>query len=319
MARLWLILAAISRAQDAQLVPECQDLNQRVLELLRNGEVAGAEEALSRVLSRNTAEGYTCGGLILNNMAAIVGNSGRYADGERYAVRSVAALDKVFPPNSVELLRPLHSLASARFEQGNTTGARQALKRMRAIPTLRAQDRVFIHGLDAYIYRAEHDLPKAEKEYLAAASDWELAGQGNSANAGVVFLALSNLYIVEKRYSEAARALDRAREILANAPDGGRMDQVMLLATSGVLHARQREWAEAEQDLRAGLLLADQPPAAEGEAVLQLLSSYAGVLKKNHHRREARKIEDRAAALRRGRDAGSVVDVTDLITQKTDR
>jgi tetratricopeptide (TPR) repeat protein len=252
-------------------------------------------------------------------MAVLTGNAGRYADGERYAARSIAVLEKIFPPNSSVLLRPLHSLASARFKQGNTSGARQVLKRIRAIPMDRPQDRVSLHGLDAYIYMSEHDWPKAEMEYLAAASDWELAGEGNLASAGGVFLALSNLHIMEERYSDAARALDRAREILANAPDAGRMDQVTLLATRGVLHARLREWAEAEQDLRAGLSLADQLPAADGEAVLQLLSSYAVVLVKNHHRKEAGKIEARAAALRRGRAGGSVVDVSDLMAKKTGR
>src|SRR5262249_45831939 len=229
VALLWFTVSGISRAQDAQLGPECHDLNQSVLELLGNGDVAGAEKALALVLTRNTPERYTCGGLILNNMSGLTGNAGRYADGERYAARSIAALEKVVPPNSPVLLGPLHSLASARFNQGNTPGARQVLKRIRAIPMVRAQDRVFVHGLDAYIYMAEHDWPKAELEYLAAASDLELAGQGSSANAGGIFLALSNLYIMEERYSDAARALDRAREILANAPDAGRMDQVMLL------------------------------------------------------------------------------------------
>jgi tetratricopeptide (TPR) repeat protein len=319
MALLGLTLVVISRAQDAQIGTECQDLNQVVLELLRNGDVAGAEKALSRVLGRDTPEAYTCGGLVLNKMAGLTANAGQYADGERYAARSVAALEKVFPPNSPVLLRPLHSLASARFHQGNTPGARRVLKRIRAIPMVRAQDRVFVHALDAYIHLAEHDWPKAEMEYLAAASDWELAGQGNSADAGGVFLALSNLYIMEKRYPDAARALDRAREILANAPDAGRMDQVALLATRGVLHGRQKEWTEAEQDLRAALSLADQPPPAEGESVLQLLASYADALVKNHHRREAGKIEERAAALRQGRAAGSVVDVSELMARKTGR
>jgi hypothetical protein len=319
MALLLLTVAAIARTQDVQLVPECQDLNQDVMELMRNGETAGAEKALSRVISRDTPEGYTCGGLILNNMAAFVSNSGRFADGERYATQSVAALEKVFPPNSPVLLRPLHSLASSRFDQGNTSGARQVLKRMRAIPMDRPEDRVVLHTLDAYVCFAEHDWPRTEMEYLAAASEYELAGQGNTANAGGIFLALSNLYIVEERYSDAARALDRAREVLDTAPDVGRMDQVMLLATRGVLHARRQEWTEAEQDLRAGLSLADQPPAAEGEPVLRLLSMYAEVLAKNHHRKEARKIEDRAAALRRGRAAGSVVDVSDLLARKTGR
>jgi tetratricopeptide (TPR) repeat protein len=319
MAILWFTVAAISRAQDAQPDPHCQDLNQSVLELLRNGDVSGAEKALSPALSRNTPEGYTCGGMVLNNMAGLTGNAGRYAHGERYAARSIAALEKVFPPNSPVLLNPLHSLASARFNQGNTAGARQVLKRMRAIPMDRAQDRAFVHGLDAYVSLSEHDWPKAELEYLAAASEWESAGQGNSANAGGVFLALSNLYIIKERYSDAVRALDRARDILANAPDAGRMDQVLLLATRGVLHARQREWAEAEQDLRSGLSLADRPPAAEGEPVLQLLSTYAEVLIKNHHRKEAGKIQERAAVLRRGRAAGSVVDVNDLMAKKTPR
>jgi hypothetical protein len=47
------------------------------------------------------------------------------------------------------------------------------------------------------------------------------------------------------------------------------------------------------------------------------LSTYAHVLRKGHHPREARSIEARAAALPRDRTTEFVVDVTELLPKAT--
>jgi hypothetical protein len=57
--------------------------------------------------------------------------SGRLADAERLAERSVLILEKTYTTNDVMLL--LQILAASRFEQGKTARAREAFKRMQAI------------------------------------------------------------------------------------------------------------------------------------------------------------------------------------------
>jgi hypothetical protein len=45
------------------------------------------------------------------------------------------------------------------------------------------------------------------------------------------------------------------------------------------------------------------------------LNNYAEVLRRNHHRREARSIEARAAAIPVDRPAAAIVDITDLVSK----
>jgi tetratricopeptide (TPR) repeat protein len=159
---------------------------------------------------------------------------------------------------------------------------------------------------------AEGKLTEAEPEYLAALGALKEAGRGNDANAGAVLTGLGALYIEERRLDAARRALDRAFVIFAHAKDAVPMDHIKLLNVRAVLHVRQKEWLEAERDLSDAVSMAEGESQEDSAAFASLLTNYASVLRKNHHRREARTIEKRAAVLNGKRPRDEVVDVSEL-------
>jgi tetratricopeptide (TPR) repeat protein len=299
---------------DLSVSPACAELNRRVLAHVANGQPAAAESELSTFLASGAARAQdACAGLVLNNMAALMSVSGRVSEAEKLAERSLNILAKIYPPGDRALLRPLQILASARFEQHKTAGARQAVNRMQSIRIERPEDRALVHGIAGALLEAEGRRPEAETEYLAAFHAWQEAGRENTADAGAVLNSLGLLYVTEHRPEEARRALDRALTTFSRARDAVPMDRINLLNVRGLLHARQGEWREAEQDFSGALALADREPSVNPVALRSLLDSYAGALRKNHHRREARAIAARAAGLPSDAAVPAVVDVADLL------
>ena len=239
--------------------------------------------------------------------------SGRLADAERLAERSVLILEKTYAPNDVMLLRPLQVLAAARFELGKTARAREAFKRMQAIRIQWPEDRALLHGTAAALLEVEGRRVEAEGEYLAALRAWREANRGETGDAGAILNSLGALYIHEQRLDEARRALDRALAIFSRAEDAAPMDRIKLLNVRGVLRTRQGDWTGAEEDLHDALSMADREPWVDPVALRSLLVNYAKVLHRNHHGREARSIEARAAAIRTDGTASAIVDITDLL------
>ena len=91
------------------------------------------------------------------------------------------------------------------------------------------------------------------------------------------------------------------------------MDRIKLLHVRGVLQAREDHWRGAEESLHDALTMADREPSMDPFALRALLNNYAAVLRKNHHGREARSIEARAAAIQVDPTAAAIVDITELL------
>jgi hypothetical protein len=127
--------------------------------------------------------------------------------------------------------------------------------------------------------------------------------------------SLASLYIKEQGLDEARRMLDRALAIFSRAKDAVPMDRIKLLDLRGALHARLGQWQQSEQDLGDSLLILDRQPSVDPALVRSLLGVYAYVLHRNHHRREARSIEARIAALPANPTTAAVVDLTDLLVE----
>jgi tetratricopeptide (TPR) repeat protein len=292
----------------------CAELNRTVMAHLANGKLREGELALAAFLvADDDRASESCAGLVLNNMAALLSISGRVADAERLAERSVLILDKAYSPDDVVLLRPLQTLAAARFEQGKTARAREALKRMQSIQIQRPEDHALVHGMAAALFEREGKRLEAEGEYLAAFRAWEEAGRGETAEAAATLNGLGSLYIELGRLTEAQQALDRSLAIFSSAKDTVPTDHIKLLQVRGVLHAWQGDWRKAEQDFHAALSMSDLEPWVDPIALRPLLIRYAYILRKNHHGREARSIEVRAAALQTGGPATAIVDITELL------
>jgi tetratricopeptide (TPR) repeat protein len=307
---------AASQTSDRPLTlnPECVKSIQEAMAQVALGQLAEAGEELSATLSRvENSAGDPCAGLILHNLATIASISGRFADAERLAARSIAALEKVYPADDRALWRPLMLLAGARLEQGNKSAARGDLKRLREIRPEQPQDRALIHGTAGSLLQHVGEHREAEVEYLAALKAWEDCGRGETVDAAAVLTSLATLLIEDRRLEEARRSVDRAAAIFSQSKNAAPMDRSKLLMVRGALHARRREWPEAEMDFREALAIADGQPAVDAGYILRLLTSFTEALNKNHHRQEGRRMEARAATLRLASPSlDTVVDVSDL-------
>src|SRR5262249_54549096 len=139
------------------------------------------------------------------------------------------------------------------------------------------------------------------------------AGRGETADAGSILNGLGVVYIHKQRLTEAQQALDRALAIFSSAKDAVPIDRMKVLHCRGALHARQGDWRGAEQDFHDALSIADQEPWVDPVALRLLLTDYAYLLRRNHHGREARSLEARAAAIHLDPASSTTIDVTDLL------
>ena len=165
----------------------------------------------------------------------------------------------------------------------------------------------------AALLEREGKRSEAEAEYLAAFRAWEDAGKGETAEAAAILNGLGSLYIALGRLTDAQQALDGARAIFSRAKDTIPNVHSKLFLVWGVLHARQVDWRQAEQDFCLALSMSDRRPWADPIVLRPLLTHYAYVLRKNHHGREARSIEARATVLQTDRTTATIVDITELL------
>lgn len=309
------VIASVIGAATSPSEESCQDLNGRAVGYVRSGAIAQAEELLSRLVAGATSQlPETCAGLLFSNLAAVMQMSGRLADGERLAERSIVILQGSLPPNNPALLRPLHILTESRLELGKLAAAREAFQRMKAIPIRDASDCALICGLAGSLLKAEGKLPKAEAEYRKALQAYNESGLGDSADAASILNSLGKLYLREMRFHEATQALDRCLSILAVAPDALPMDRIKALNDRAVVYVAQGHWDQAAGDLsRAVSLLDDYVRGHNPAAVSALFDNYAAVLRKTRHSREAREFAAQSAALRGQLPSVLVVDVSELL------
>jgi Flp pilus assembly protein TadD len=185
-ARMMVLLAVISvgdgvaqhMSQQSSRDSKCVELNQMVMAQVANGRMAEAEKAFSAALTGG-AERWadTCAAVVLGNMAAVVSYSGRLAEGEKLAARSVAILETLHSQDHPVLLRPLQVWAAALFEQGKRGKAREIIRRVQSIRVERPEDIALVHALTASLHHAGL-RSEAEIEYRAALSAWAKAGNG---------------------------------------------------------------------------------------------------------------------------------------------
>jgi tetratricopeptide (TPR) repeat protein len=295
----------------------CLQLNAAVMTQTASGHVAEAEALLSTATAPGDERGQAaCTGHVLGNMARTMAVFGNIAEAERLAERSVRILERLYPPDDWTLLRPLQILAAVRLESGETARAREAIRRIQSIRIKRPEDSAVVHATVGALLQIEGRRSEAEAEYHDAFRAWEEAGRGDSADAAALLQCLVALYLEEERLDEARQALDRSLAIFNRAKDVLPVDRIKFLDLRSVLHGRLGEWQQAEQDLRDALSMADREPFVDPPLLRWMLVNYSYVLRRNHHRREARSIEARRAALPADRGTADVVDLTDLLAEK---
>src|ERR1017187_379555 len=302
---------AVAQALTSHAGPDaaCIDVNQTAMNYVAAGRLKDAQATLSAALC-DLASGseQPCGGLILHNMATVMGLSGRLVEAEVFEKRSLKVLEKGYPPDDPVLLRPLLSLAQIQFAQRKIVRARETFRRLQSIPTTQSVDRALVHGLAATLLYTEGRYHEAEAEYVKALGVWEESRRGETTDVAAILCGLAGSYVADGQYGESRRTLDRAIAILTSAKDAVATDWIKLFSARTELHVRQGEWREAEADLAATISAAEGDTRLDPAVLKTLLGRYACVLRKNHRGREARSIEARAAALQTGELSDGVVD-----------
>jgi Flp pilus assembly protein TadD len=145
----------------------------------------------------------------VHNLAIVMALSGRLGEAEVLETRSIKILEKGYSPDDPVLLHPLQSLAQIQYEQREIAKARETFRRLQSIPTERPADRAVVHGLAAALLYVEGRYDEAEAEYFKALGAWEESGGGETTEVVRVLDGLAAVYVVEGRYREAGRTLDR--------------------------------------------------------------------------------------------------------------
>jgi Tfp pilus assembly protein PilF len=172
-----------------------------------------------------------------------------------------------------------------------------------------------VHRTAAMLLRNEGKLREARDEITSAIRAWEETGRTDSADYASLLIKLGALYIDQHKYPEARTALHQALLITEAAKDAVRIDLIHALHTRAVLHAREREWRQAEERFLQALKMIEQETRADPVLLRSLLSNYATLLRKTHRGREARSFEKRAAALPTFPTANALVDVAELLRE----
>jgi tetratricopeptide (TPR) repeat protein len=292
-------------------------LNDAVLVQAANGQIERVESAISRALATGaTHVDPSCTAVVLSNVAVLAASMGRLIEAERWAGRSISILEKSYPPDHPAFFHSLQVLVSVWFEQGKTTRAKEMFKRLQSIRIERAEDVAVIHEIAAEFLEAEGKYREAESEYFAAIDAWKQTGRSDSVHAGSLLNSLGSLYIKANRLEDARRTLYRALDTFSGDPNALPMERIKVHSLLGFLHSLKKEWPEAVQESATGLSIADREPWLHPSLLRLQLSYYAEVLRKSHHRHEARSIEARMAALPRDRTTEFVVDVMELLEAK---
>jgi tetratricopeptide (TPR) repeat protein len=311
---------ALGLAQPISHVPvsdACIELNDAVLVQAANGQIEKVESAVSRALATGATHlDPSCAAVVLSNVAAAAASLGQLVEAERWAGQSISILEKSYPPNHPAFFHPLQVLVSVWFEQGKTTTAKKMFKRLQSLRIERAEDVAVIHEIAAEFLEAEGKYREAESEYFASIDAWKQTGRGDSVQAGSLLNSLGLLYIKAHRLEDARRTIYRALDTFSADPNALPMERIKVHSLLGFLHSRKKEWPEAVEEFGTALSIADREPWLHPSLLRLVLSSYAEVLRKSHHRQEARSIETRMAALPRDRTTEFVVDVNELLEAK---
>src|SRR5262249_22605393 len=113
-----------------------------------------------------------CAGPVLADLAAMGRLSGRPAEAQQFAERSIKILEMDHVSNDPIMLRPLLVLSAVNFEQGKIAKSRQAFERTLKIRAQEPEDRAAVHSTSAMLLRSEGRLREAQDEITAAIRVW---------------------------------------------------------------------------------------------------------------------------------------------------
>ena len=292
----------------------CLELHQKIVDKVTNGQLADAEAALAEALTSKDDREPPCLWLTLYNMANAIALSGRFAEAEVLAERSLSIMDRFYSHDDPARFRPLHMLWAVQLQQGKRGKARQTFRTMQSIRLDGPQDQARLYSASAAQRQAEGQPREAEMEYSKALAAWSELGRAETADVAALWVELGTLQLSQGQYLEAGKALDRALTIVQSAKDAVPLDLINVLVSRSTLYARQGKWQSASEDLGAAISLADRDARLDFAQRKLMLTNLAYILRRAHRAKEARSFEARTKAIH-GPESTNIVDVSELAGQ----
>jgi tetratricopeptide (TPR) repeat protein len=195
----------------------------------------------------------------LGGLGTTLVDLGEFARAEPVLRRSLALLEKIAGPDSLETGEAANNLAMVYRKSGNLVQAQAQLER--ALPLM-----------EKYLER-----PSVALE-----------------------IAFNNMFIVlaeQKQWDQAEPYVLQAIEIAKSVPESALLADIE--ENHALLFAHRGQYREAVQTMEAVIAIEERTLGPEDPRLARSLESYAGYLKKNSQKSEARQAENRARGIRR--------------------
>lgn len=320
-AAAWTVLSWPLAAGDQVTKGTWEEAMRAASELEQQGKYAEASAMMSAVLE--TAERLGVRGaraaIILNNMASLHQDTGRYAESEKHYKRALRILEKDSGADPALVVTTVNNLALLYYDARRYGDSERLLARYRPAVERLGPDApetwTFMTNL-ATCDLARRRFPEAEAGYKQVIS---AVGRNHGPDLALApsLTHLGILYAATGRYREALGHLERSLDICRRSFGDGHPETLRPLLTISRAYARSGQLPESERFAKEALAIAVRALGTEHPLTGRVLSNYAFVLRRSGRKAEAKKLEEQARVIQektaRDNPAHHMIDVTDFL------
>jgi len=238
----------------------------------------------------------------LNALARSYSRLEQYELAESYYQRGIAIRQKILGPKDPETLAILSNLGFLYYKQGNYEKAEQINKEVLA---LREQ----ILGLDnistslslnnlGLVYTAQGKFEEAEALYNRALAIRLKSSNPSSGRPANTLSNLGNLYIKQGRYDQAEICFQRAISLREQRFQGNTVILSSDLLDLANCYKAQGQYKKAEPLIERALSIRENYTGLQPSKMIEVLESYADLLRKMKYEKKAEALEKRVAEIK---------------------
>ncbi|MGG6295625.1 CHAT domain-containing protein [Leptolyngbya sp. AN02str] len=264
------------------ILSEATQLNQQVLQALRDGRYAEALPLAQRSLAireQFLPANHSDIATSLNNLASLYREQGYYDEAEPLYRRSLAIFEQTLPANHFRIGVGLGSLAELYLLQGRYREAEENFRRSLAIleqtlPSNHPFVATSLHNL-ASLYRVQSRYADAEENYRRSLAISEQSLPANHPDIATSLNNLAELYRLQGRHGEAEEHFTRAIAIREQSLPANHPHIANSLNGLAVLYQDQRRYADAEETYGRSLAIYEQSLPANHPTIASNLNNLA--------------------------------------------
>jgi tetratricopeptide (TPR) repeat protein len=314
------IVAVIAGAQG----PSLEERVRQGQRLEAMGDLQCAERLFQDVLREVEQKrlGLTATSAVLDNLASVNADLGRYPEAEQFFQKSLAAAQKATGRDSVETASVLSHLAGMYLELGLVDEAAPLVRRFQSIAS-REQTTDSLSAAQNLVnlgrsYIGQREAAKALPVLDAALGIFEKQLGSADVRIARTLAARALAYATVGRREESIADLTRAKAVLSSLPPVQPFELLDVRLASGMAYALSKEPAQSEACLNEALQIAVDEFGDNHPIVATVLRNHAAALRTLGRKSEAKDLEKRADALlaanRRANPVGMTIDAAFLAT-----